>query len=92
MMHRNLDQRVETLVGLTSPQLRQRLKSILELSLADNTASWALGENGRWARVSPGDGRSVSSQAELMRLAATRAAKSTREGLSPTTPPLDEAS
>jgi polyphosphate kinase len=92
MMHRNLDQRVETLVGLTSPQLGQRLKSILELSLADNSASWALGENGRWARVSPGDGRSVSSQAELMRLAATRAAKSTRERLSPTTPPLDEAS
>jgi polyphosphate kinase len=91
MMHRNLDQRVETLVGLTSPQLKQRLKSILELSLADNTASWALGADGDWTRVSPDGGRSVSLQAELMRLATSRAAKAPREGLSPTSS-LNEAS
>lgn len=91
MMHRNLDQRVETLVGLTSPQLKQRLKSILELCLADNTASWALDGNGEWTRVSPDGGRPVSLQAELMRVASSRAAKVIREGLSPATSP-NEAS
>ena len=90
MMHRNLDQRVETLVELTSPPLRERLKSILDLSLADNTASWALDADGEWTRVSPDGESSVSVQAELMRLAAA-GAKSTREGHSPAAP-VDEAS
>ena len=80
MMHRNLDQRVETLVGLDSPELRQRLKSILGLCLADNTASWELSGDGDWTRVVPKDGEEpVSLQAELMRRATAHSSSASAE-------------
>jgi polyphosphate kinase len=68
MMHRNLDRRVETLVRLEVPELKVRLRSVLELGLADSQCSWALDCQGRWSCVEPpAHEPGTSLQAELMR-------------------------
>jgi polyphosphate kinase len=85
MMHRNLDQRVETLVGLTSPQLKQRLKSVLALCFRDNRTSWTLDAEGGWTRVRARDGEDpMSLQAELMRQALARTLTPSQEDLAAT--------
>jgi polyphosphate kinase len=67
MMHRNLDRRVETLVRVQRPEMKDRLRSILETALADRCNAWALDGQGRWTRLSPfPDQPEVSLQAELM--------------------------
>ncbi len=50
MMHRNLDRRVETLVQVTDPAMRDDLASLIELAMDETTASWWLGEDGTWTR------------------------------------------
>jgi polyphosphate kinase len=50
MMHRNLDRRVEVLVQVTETALREHLAALLDLAMDEATASWWLGEDGRWAR------------------------------------------
>ena len=49
LMHRNLDRRVECLVKL-GPDDAQSIKSILDLALADDSASWHLQSDGIWTR------------------------------------------
>jgi len=48
MMHRNLDRRVEALVRVEAPELKQRLKGMLDLAFADTSSAWMLDENGEW--------------------------------------------
>jgi polyphosphate kinase len=68
MMHRNLDRRVETLVKLETPEIRDRVRGVLELAFADQEYAWSLDEQGHWAPLeSPPDEPGVSLQAELMR-------------------------
>ena len=50
MMHRNLDRRVEVLVRL-NPELARSVGDILDLGLADTSASWHLRSDGSWVRV-----------------------------------------
>jgi polyphosphate kinase len=50
MMHRNLDRRVETLVQVTDPAMRDDLASLIELAMDETTASWWLGQDGTWTR------------------------------------------
>ena len=50
MMHRNLDRRVETLVQVSDPAMRESLASLIELAMDETTASWWLDENGTWTR------------------------------------------
>ena len=50
MMHRNLDRRVETLVQVTEPTMRDDLASLIELAMDESTASWWLGDDGTWTR------------------------------------------
>ena len=52
MMHRNLDRRVEVLVRVSDTEQRFRLRSLLELALAD-TSAWELGRDGSWKRGTP---------------------------------------
>lgn len=67
MMHRNLDRRVETLVKVERPEMKDRLRSVLELGLADTYFAWDLDAQGRWVPVMPEPGEeAVSLQAELM--------------------------
>jgi len=49
MMHRNLDRRVEALVRVDDPGHRSRVRSLLDLAVADPTA-WRLRSDGSWRR------------------------------------------
>jgi polyphosphate kinase len=50
LMHRNLDRRVEALVRVTLPAARQELRSVLELSMSDESEGWDLAGDGTWHR------------------------------------------
>jgi polyphosphate kinase len=71
LMERNLDRRVEVLVPVTDPELRDRLLQVLDLSLADDTNAWTLRGDGSWVRVPTV--RGVSVQRALQELARERA-------------------
>ncbi len=51
LMPRNLDRRVEVLVRVADPEQRDRLVNLLDLAIADTTASWRLDSSGTWTRV-----------------------------------------
>jgi polyphosphate kinase len=71
LMPRNLDHRVEALVPVTDPGLRQRIDDMLELELSDDVLAWRLGPDGVWRKV-PTD-RGVNAQERLMSMATERA-------------------
>jgi polyphosphate kinase len=74
MMHRNLDRRVEALARITSRKPKEQLKSIIDLSLADNYSAWTLDPDGTWERSRPGNGEAiVHLQKELMDRARSNA-------------------
>ena len=50
-MERNLDRRVEALAPVTDPDSQARLRTILEIMLADDRRAWQLGSDDRWRRV-----------------------------------------
>jgi polyphosphate kinase len=51
LMPRNLDRRVEAVVPVADPKLRQRLARIFETLLADDVLAWELGPDGTWRKV-----------------------------------------
>ena len=68
MMHRNLDRRVEALVRVEAPELKQRLKGLLDLAFADTTSAWWLDQDGEWQPPEAPDGEvGTSLQLDLMR-------------------------
>ncbi|MDQ3619109.1 MAG: RNA degradosome polyphosphate kinase [Actinomycetota bacterium] len=69
VMPRNLDRRVEILVKVCRAEQKQRIKSLLQLALADNTFTWVMDGDGRWTRLSPGGDEPFSYQQHLMRVA-----------------------
>jgi polyphosphate kinase len=70
LMPRNLDRRVETLVPIDDPALREQLRGVLDLLLADNTMAWRLHPGGSWSRIRPRTGEpSCTAQEELLRRA-----------------------
>jgi polyphosphate kinase len=73
MMQRNLDRRVEAVVRVKEKGLKQRLKEILRLAFADNSAAWQLDGEGNWAKLQPGEDEVVNLQEELMRRAIKNA-------------------
>jgi polyphosphate kinase len=52
MMHRNLDRRIEALVRVADPTHRAELSGLIDLGMAEDTASWHLGSDGAWSRKS----------------------------------------
>jgi polyphosphate kinase len=64
MMHRNLDRRVEALVRVDDAKHRARLRTILELGVADPTA-WRMDADGAWERGTP-DGAAAGLHEQLM--------------------------
>jgi polyphosphate kinase len=74
-MIRNLDYRVEAVVPIEEPNLRDRLREILEILQADRNHAWELQGDGSWKRRMPINVES-DAQAELMSRAAKAAAKS----------------
>jgi polyphosphate kinase len=71
LMPRNLDRRVEALVPVTAPALRDRLDEVLTINLADDTLAWELGNDGTWRRVPRTAG--VNTHLKLQELAIQRA-------------------
>jgi polyphosphate kinase len=51
MMERNLDRRVEALVDVTSPEIQERLREILEVEMADDELAWELCADDTWHKV-----------------------------------------
>jgi polyphosphate kinase len=52
---RNLDSRVEAVVPILDPGLRQRLTRILAMALEDNQLAWELGADGVYTQRKPGE-------------------------------------
>ncbi|MBA3621732.1 MAG: RNA degradosome polyphosphate kinase [Euzebyales bacterium] len=71
MMPRNLDRRIEVMVPVSDPRLRQRLCEIIDANLADDVGSWELCPDGRWEKVPTTEG--VSVHRRLQELAVQRA-------------------
>jgi polyphosphate kinase len=60
MMHRNLDRRVEACAQVNDPVSRDRICTILDLSLAEDIARWELRADGSWnALTSVSTGRKM---------------------------------
>jgi polyphosphate kinase len=55
LMPRNLDRRVEALVPVEDPTLRDQLDEIIDVNLADDTLAWELAPDSTWRHV-PGTG------------------------------------
>jgi polyphosphate kinase len=74
LMPRNLDRRVEAMVDVADPGLRQRLHEILDIALADDVLAWELDADGTWHRLHPTSGSSGrDSHRRLQELAGSRA-------------------
>ncbi|HEX6476383.1 MAG TPA: RNA degradosome polyphosphate kinase [Acidimicrobiales bacterium] len=71
LRRRNLDRRIEATVPVVDPELRGRLREVLDLLLADDTQAWTLGQDGCWSRVPTELG--ISTQRSLMAAALERA-------------------
>jgi polyphosphate kinase len=71
LMPRNLDRRVEALVPVSAPAMRDRLDEILTIDLADDTLAWELDRDGAWRRVPRTAG--VNTHRQLKELAVRRA-------------------
>jgi hypothetical protein len=50
MMERNLDRRVEAITPVTDPRAMARLRTIIEVMLADDRRAWQLGNDDTWRR------------------------------------------
>jgi len=71
LMPRNLDNRVELLVPVEDPALKEELSDTLVRCFADDSSSWDLESDGHWRRRR-GGGRDA--QAELLQRAVRRSA------------------
>ncbi len=72
-MTRNLDRRVEAVTPVENPSLREQLRFVLDLALADNRRVWEMHGDGSYTQRTPGDDRAVDTQAVLMSEAETAA-------------------
>jgi polyphosphate kinase len=53
LMPRNLDHRLEVVAPIEEPVLQQRLRSVFDVLLADNSSAWDLQSDGTWQRMRP---------------------------------------
>jgi polyphosphate kinase len=76
---RNLNERVETLIPVMEPALKERLVHMLDAALADNRLSWELQSDGHWVQRTPGrDEAEVNYHELLMRDAVERSREGSR--------------
>ncbi|MEM9803977.1 MAG: polyphosphate kinase 1 [Cyanobacteria bacterium P01_D01_bin.56] len=60
-MQRNLDRRVEAVVPVLAPHLRQELTNILEICLADNRQAWQMQADGSYMQLQPASDEAMHS-------------------------------
>jgi polyphosphate kinase len=77
LMPRNLDRRVEAMLRVDDPRLRDRLDEILASSFADDVLAWTLLPDGTWRKVPTVVG--VESHVRLQELAVARTRARTTE-------------
>ncbi|GAB3816659.1 RNA degradosome polyphosphate kinase [Tessaracoccus terricola] len=76
LMHRNLDRRVEAVVGLTNPNHVQRIEELFDLAFAPDTVHWELVDTTWTAHTRDADGNPlVDLQQTLIEQAASRRAR-----------------
>jgi len=51
LMERNLDRRVEAVTPVDDTDSKARLRTIIEIMLADDRRAWQLGSDDRWRRI-----------------------------------------
>jgi polyphosphate kinase len=74
LMPRNLDHRLEVVAPVEDPDLQQRLRSIFDVVLADNSSAWELRGDGQWKRLRPKKDESArATHAVLMKSTRPRA-------------------
>nr|VFK22245.1 MAG: polyphosphate kinase [Candidatus Kentron sp. LFY] len=73
MMKRNLESRVEVVTPVENPDLRQDLRMMLDVQLADRRSAWDLNPDGSYTQRKPGEGQEThGSQETLITVAETR--------------------
>lgn len=73
-MPRNLDRRVEAVVPIEDPALVDELKTILDITLADNRQAWELQPDGQYHQRCPGADEADRSSQRILTERATEAA------------------
>ncbi|ODT02601.1 MAG: RNA degradosome polyphosphate kinase [Gemmatimonadetes bacterium SCN 70-22] len=66
-MPRNLERRVEVVVPVEDPVMRQRMFSLIETWLADNRQAWELHPDGRYVQSAPGEADELATHRKLLR-------------------------
>jgi len=76
LMERNLDRRVEALTPVSDAESQQKLRTTIEVVLADDRRAWQLGADDRWRRVeeTTTDHRGVDTFETMMSLARSSGA------------------
>ncbi len=74
MMRRNLDARVEVHAPVENPELRQELRLILDVQLADTRSAWDMDSDGNYTQRIPADEHAMGAQDTLMGVAERRLA------------------
>ena len=64
-MRRNLDRRMETMMSVTDPQLKQELEQSLNVYENDNCSAWDMKPNGKYVRRRPRKGEQRRSAQEV---------------------------
>lgn len=66
LMSRNLDRRVEVLAPVKAPELKERLRELLDVYLADTARTRMLDAEGRHTRIESAEGEAIDAQALLL--------------------------
>ncbi len=69
-MSRNLDSRVEAIVPIDDPALREELRAILEIKLTDNRKAWDQNSEGIYTQRRPKDAKDERNSHEILMLRA----------------------
>ncbi|MCG6941072.1 MAG: polyphosphate kinase 1 [Thiohalocapsa sp.] len=72
MMRRNLESRVEVHAPVESPELRQELRLILDVQLADQRTAWDMQADGTYIQRIPDDDKAKGAQETLIGVAEKR--------------------
>ncbi len=70
LMPRNLNRRVEALVRVDEARLKQRLREVIDIELADDRLAWTLDGDGVWSLQRGPEG--IDSHVQLHKLASAR--------------------
>ena len=74
LMKRNLEERVEVLAPIETPELQTQLREILDINLSDQRAAWDMQSDGTYIQRQPKGKNTLSCQEQLMELAEKREA------------------